>query len=661
MGIRVSCDDCGREFRVTDDKAGRKVRCSCGASVRVPEDDDDFVEYEEASPRRSKSGRRKKSDGGGAAGGMLIGGIVAGVGVLAVAVVAMMFFRGNGNNQLAGPPEQLQVVPTVPATTPVTPVTVPSAVAHNPGTTKTAPIVPTTPTTPTQPTAPGVQPVVPAVAPPVVADSRSVPIEAKFQVSHDGRDTRVAFAPGGKFLTLDRKIYEAASGNEVWAAPAAFGGGDKKDLLALSPEGTLFAEGDEAGKVLTVYSKDKIGDESKWELPTANGASNLTFLQFLDEKRIVAAWTVSGAARVAVYDIEKPKKPVKDFNAENFSTKSGTISPDGKFLAVASTQALKVYDLTKGTSVASMATPAAGPLTFNGCSGVAFSPETDELAAVLGSTLFVWSNRGKLLEEYPGAANHNPFYKHAGLFYLPDKSGWFIQGQRLFDRKRKMAVWQLQQPHFYDHPALVLDADHVLVSGGSDKNGQIAAAKIPRDELAKAAKAIDDKVDSVLIPGGSISIAYEVGEPRFAGRQDVTNELHAVLTARLKECGIAVADNQPTTLKVVYTETPGEKIEFRDFGPRFGAPGPRGTTSVTDTNTRFTATLTRKDDPRVWWTTTITRNSPHIINGEATDQNIRNEAFKGMKGSVGALDLPAFLPVNQEIPSLPLKSDLGKL
>src|SRR6185436_15200077 len=134
------------------------------------------------------------------------------------------------------------------------------------------------------------------------------------------------------------------------------------------------------------------------------------------------------------------------------------------------------------------------------CSGLAFSPDTEELAAVLATGVLVWSNRGKLLEEWGDVVASNPFYKHNGLFYLPDKSGFLANGQALFDRASKMVVWQLQPPHFYSHPAAVFDADHVIVSGGGNNNGQVAVIKIPRDELAKATQAIADKVDAVLAP-----------------------------------------------------------------------------------------------------------------------------------------------------------------
>jgi hypothetical protein len=374
---------------------------------------------------------------------------------------------------------------------------------------------------------------------------------------------------------------------------------------------------------------------------------------------------------VAVFDVEKPKKPVKEFNTESFSMKSGAVSGDGKFLAVASVQSLKVYDLVKGTAAATMSTPAFGnPIVFNSCSGLAFSPNNEELAAALGSSVVVWSNRGKIIDSFPEVAPANPFSKFNNMSYLPDGSGWFVNGQALLDRARKIVVWQLQTPFANQHPAMVLDAEHLLVSGGSINSGKIAVVKIPAEEIAKATKAMESDADAVLAPGKQISITYEISEPRFSSRVQVVNELNDVLAKRLEQFGITVADNQPVTLKVVYTEMPGNTVEYsegRGFGPPiprpFGGRSPNQTPGkqVVETKHQFTATLFRKDDERSWWSANLVQTGPQSLKGDITEQNIRNGSFEMMKHSVGNLVLPRFLPVDPEIPALPIKSDLGKL
>lgn len=663
MSIEVTCDDCGRDFRVNEANAGKKVRCKCGASVRVPNDNDDFEDDDDRPARRASSGGRKKgkskSGGQGAMVGILVGG---GFGLVALLAIGIMMFR-PGNN-LPAPPQipNTVVVPTIPTPT----IPTPPQTAHTPGTTPTKPSTPTTPTTPANPNPIPVKPN-PVVQP--VVETPMQPLERKSQIGHDGADAIIAIAPGNKFVSIDRTIYDMASGDQAWEPPAAFGGADKDALLAVSPDGNALAEGDDNAKSLIVYFKEEVEGEKKVELPVVKGANKISFLRFADDKHLVAGFTAGFNTRVAVFSIDKPKKAAKDFQTDSFSQKSGAISSDGKFLAVASMQSLKVYDLNKGVSVATMAAPANGPGAFMGCSGVAFSPENDELAAVLGTGIVFWSNKGKVLEEYPGVVASDPFAKSNGLSYLPDKSGVFVSGQDLFMRASKMVVWHLNAPHFYHHPSAVFDADHILVSGGAHKSGQIATIKIPRDELAKAEKAIADKVDAILSPGSSISLEYDVGEPRFSNRQEVTNQIHAAFSNRIMQCGIMIAENQPIMMKVVYTEVAGDTTEYsegRGFGPPIPRFGPRSPfdkpgQKVVETKHTFRAALVRKDDPRVWWSANIVQDAPQSLKGDVTDANVRNGSFENVKGRIGGLDLPRFLPVDTSIPSLPMKSDLNTL
>lgn len=664
MSIEVTCDDCGRDFRVNDANAGRTVRCKCGAAVHVP-DDDDFED--DAPPRRSTQKRRKSKSGGD---GSMIGVVIGGAfGLVALLIVGILVIRTGGSRDLPAPPATVQTTPSV-SSTPNTTLTTPTVAPQQPATPSgakgagtTTPAAGTNPAAPANTNAKATQPA--AVTQPWT------PLESSFQVGHSGKDSKIAISPGGKFVAVDRVIHDSASGDEVWTVPAAFGGGDKNAVQAISPDGNVFAEADEAGQKLTIYLRDKEANENKLELPVPNGAAKLTFLQFATPKLVVAAFNAGANTRVAVYNVDKPKKAQKEFATEGFSTRTGAISGDGKFLAVASFQSLKVYDLVKGVSAATMAAPANGPQAFASCSGVGFSPDNEELAAVLGTGILIWSNRGKLIEEFGGVVSGNPFYKHSGLQYLADKSGFLVNGQDVFDRASKMVVWQLKQAMFYDHPAAVYDTDHILVSGGSTTNGQIAAVKIPRDELARATKAIADKVESVLAPGSQISIVYEIGEPRFSSRQEVTNQLHTALTARLAQFGIAVAENQPTTLKVVYTEAAGDTIEYsegRGFGPPIPRPPgfPRSPfdkpgTKVVETKHNLNAVLLWKNDPRTWWSAKISQDAPQTLKGDANETNVRNGSFEMVKNRINGFDFPRFLPVDQNIPALPLKSDLGGL
>lgn len=93
MTISFQCNKCGKNYKVSDDKAGKKIKCrQCSAPVRIPEADiddfsDDWEEEAEETPvprRRTrktskskpKPKRKKKSGSGSNQNMLIIGGIV---------------------------------------------------------------------------------------------------------------------------------------------------------------------------------------------------------------------------------------------------------------------------------------------------------------------------------------------------------------------------------------------------------------------------------------------------------------------------------------------------------------------------------------------------------------------------------------------------------
>lgn len=97
MAIEIVCDDCGNKYRVSDDKAGSKVRCrECGSRIDVPDGDDDFDT--EAETRRRPSKKRKKASSGPPTGVIIGVGAVVGVVIIGVVLFSML---GGGGQQVA--------------------------------------------------------------------------------------------------------------------------------------------------------------------------------------------------------------------------------------------------------------------------------------------------------------------------------------------------------------------------------------------------------------------------------------------------------------------------------------------------------------------------------------------------------------------------------
>lgn len=82
MPISVECEGCGKNYRLGDDKAGKKFKCKeCGEVVSIPEDDEEFADAfevveddeeddeEEERPRRRSAAKRGGKRGGRERGG----------------------------------------------------------------------------------------------------------------------------------------------------------------------------------------------------------------------------------------------------------------------------------------------------------------------------------------------------------------------------------------------------------------------------------------------------------------------------------------------------------------------------------------------------------------------------------------------------------------
>ncbi len=125
MPIRVQCPQCGKEYNVGDDKAGRRFQCKgCQAPVVVPTssaaaEDDPFGGMDEdfgndmaqpARPGGAKSaslskkgkgkGKKSKQSGGN---GALLGIGIGAAAIVIVATVVFFFTRGNGGDDPAPP------------------------------------------------------------------------------------------------------------------------------------------------------------------------------------------------------------------------------------------------------------------------------------------------------------------------------------------------------------------------------------------------------------------------------------------------------------------------------------------------------------------------------------------------------------------------------
>lgn len=73
MGISLGCEECGKEYRIKDELAGKRIKCKeCGAVITIPsleveeieDEDDEPLEAPLRRPAKSSKGSKRGSRGG---------------------------------------------------------------------------------------------------------------------------------------------------------------------------------------------------------------------------------------------------------------------------------------------------------------------------------------------------------------------------------------------------------------------------------------------------------------------------------------------------------------------------------------------------------------------------------------------------------------------
>ncbi len=197
MSIRVKCDSCSKSFAVSDEKAGKRVRCpGCKEVLTVPSDDQE-LEPEPASRPRKASGQKKKKAAKSQAPWLLIG---IGGGVLVVVIVVGFLLMGGPDKpaEVAQPAPPNGAAPAMPNANPATP--------PAPGTpTANAPATPSTPV---------------SVAWAAKADPVPQPIEWpeswKAKVDVFGSASEVLFPTSLSPFVMDLEAGAEVRGGQVW-------------------------------------------------------------------------------------------------------------------------------------------------------------------------------------------------------------------------------------------------------------------------------------------------------------------------------------------------------------------------------------------------------------------------------------------------------------
>jgi hypothetical protein len=479
--------------------------------------------------------------------------------------------------------------------------------------------------------------------------------ESKLQILLEKKEPTFAKAPfPSPFLLVDQVIYDTEMGETVWDLTAASWA--EPHIVALNSRGTLLAMTTADYRraeqpEIAILDCEAGGQElSRFSLP---GPLKFPSFQFISDDRLLTICQ-RGRQKVAMIWNVDTGRPFREIRLESFVDKFPAVSRDGRYLAAYSTEEFLVYDIQRNRRAARMADP---PYSRQGglmqCEGLAFCPETEELAAVFfGGRLVCWSSKGEIVFDGRLDGIHRAAPKGRGLQWLPDKSGWWIHGQFLVDRACRQVLWEVRSPIF--HPKIadsLIDSEHVLIVRGSPNSMELVDVPIPWQQIRSTLDHMESDSEAVLKPGQRVSIRLQIGQVRFSSRDAMMEKLGAALAGRLQESGITVEPGRPVAFYVHYSESAGDTKRVveqfnRDTGQR-----------VQDTIGRLQIELRGPDTDKPIWQTNFQSDGGTLIDGPVTDGNLRNQMVESLLLSIQRMDMPYYIPKDASVPRLPIVTD----
>jgi hypothetical protein len=491
-----------------------------------------------------------------------------------------------------------------------------------------------------------------------------------------GNDVLIEYpATESQFVLVGKEVRDVKSGDKIGEFPIGVKA-IRGQFRALSPDGKLVASAAEkstdTGELATLNELGGKGFGKTLKLADAGKARDsltVQFIEFIATNRLVVGASKFGRAanRIVIFNTDTGKV-AKDIQCPEV-VPTYTVTADGKFLAMFTRNEIPVYDLQKGQKVASMELPpsdTASPAFRNpgNCHGLAFSPDGSELAALLdGTRILAWSAKGKIIydEVLARQASTAGFNVRGGVVWLPDQSGWILGKQYLFDREKKMLLWQLVRTHnpFDEQPVKMVDQGSILAHIGDHNNGELTKIAIPWEQIQQSLGGENWESLALVKPGDSLSVSVDVFNVRFAQPQEVANVIGTALTKRIERSKFKVGPDKEVILKAVYNEEQGANkrvVERRGFSP-FG--GRDTGMTVNDTKGKLEIKIVTKGKGEVVWEQTIYSDGGSTIKDDVSDAGVRKQMFDMLSYRVNQLALPTMIP-KPGGPLLPIVTDRSR-
>lgn len=456
-----------------------------------------------------------------------------------------------------------------------------------------------------------------------------------------------------RFILNGGEVLNAVTGDLVVTLPAELEDGGS----AISSDGKRVAHfADDFGHevaVIQIYSCDS-PETPPVRIENPEGTWRIGAMRFLDANRLIVHTQSDGWI---VWDSTTGKK-LTTIEGGSPSDAGLTFSHDGRYMAVADHRTVLVYDTSRGRVAARMARNHNGrDLNLFSCSGLAFSPDMQELAGLFSDGQFVvWSNKGEIiLEEILSDIERSMGRDMSAVFYLPDKSGWFLNGKTLLDRKTMTFLWEINEVAWHDGVSSVLDQNTVMTTSNDGGDLDLVFLTIPWEKIRAAQGEMTQDAKPLLTRGGAVSLEVQMGEVRFADSGQTQASIIDGFKQRLTLNEVSIAENQPVKLIVSYSEASGGQKTVRNMFGRLG--GGTAETVVEDTEITVNVEMRVEGRSEPIWKREIKEEIDLIVDAELNPQAFRNNNFTRALQSIQRLNIPTRINNNGDS-ALPVRTSL---
>ncbi|MBN9522424.1 hypothetical protein J0H58_28545 [bacterium] len=475
----------------------------------------------------------------------------------------------------------------------------------------------------------------------------------------------VAFGPPGcPVVVVGKTVYDLTTLRPVATLPVAL---DSKVNAFLSPD----------GRHLAVAGKWPL----KAELPTrvfATDTGKVVLTVFAPGGKLgsheVVAFAPDGRLFLAgrhgptidIWDVAKQARTGGlTFPDKQVSSDRVAFTPDGSHFAAAADRVVAVIGTkAKGNRPPAVmaaigrtpgerpATALEGGLALTSVKALAFSADGAELAAYLyspGPRLVVWNAKGQLQLDaaIPGPRGG---WSDEGVAWLPDGSGWWVNGV-LFDRASRRVAVATRVPFGADTRPHLVDGDRVAGVFGADR--RLRVATVPWPQIRAALKAVDARADAFLVPGRPVALDFQL-EGLRGDATETRNLLGQALVKRLARDGIPVVAAAQTILRLRFSEKAGDSLPIFERQSPFDIRGKDTGRTATEANGAAVLELWAAGQPAPLWRDALQASSGRTFRDEINDATVRKSMLDSLGARLDRVDLPYFLPKDKGTLALPV-------